>query len=89
MELNLSFPDDMEVSSCQLQRFVESLIDPKCSLKIEATSFCFDKNLSFLGNIIFSYMLFFFSEVHFTCSPKWFGITINTKFLKVLIGLFT
>ena len=62
MELNVSFPDDMKVPSCQLQRFVESVTDPKFLLNIEATSFCFDKNLSFLGNIIFSYMLLFSFE---------------------------
>ena len=55
-------PDNMEVSSCQLQRFVDSVIDPKFLLNIEVTSFCFDKNLSFLGNITFSYMLLFLFE---------------------------
>ena len=42
MELILSFPDDIEVSSDQLKKFDESVIDPKYLLKIEATSFCFD-----------------------------------------------
>ena len=40
MELNVSFPDDIEVSSSQLKRFNESVIDPECLLKIAATSFC-------------------------------------------------
>ena len=51
MELIVSFPDDIEVSSGQLKTFNESVIDPKCLLKIEATSFCFDNNLSFSSNI--------------------------------------
>ena len=42
MELILSFPDDIEVSSDQLERFEESVVDLKCLLKIEGTSFCFD-----------------------------------------------
>ena len=36
-ELIVPFPDDTEVSSGQLQRFDESVVDPKLSLKIEAT----------------------------------------------------
>ena len=40
MELIVSFPDNIEVSSSQLKRFNESIIDPKCLLKIAATSFC-------------------------------------------------
>ena len=35
----MSFPDDIEVSSGQLKRFKESVIDPKCLFKIAATSF--------------------------------------------------
>ena len=42
MELILSFPDDTEVSSDQLKRFDESVVDPKCLLKIEVIFFCFD-----------------------------------------------
>ena len=62
MELIVSFPDDIEVSSGQLKRFNESVIDPTCSLKVEATSFCFDNNLSFSSNIIFSILLFLFEK---------------------------
>ena len=40
MELIVSFPDDIEVSSSQLKRFNESVIDPECLLEIAATSFC-------------------------------------------------
>ena len=36
----MSFPDDIEVSSNQLKRFNESLIDPKCLLETAVTSFC-------------------------------------------------
>ena len=59
MELILSFPDDTEVFSGQLKRFKESVIDPKCLLKIAATSICFDDNLSFSSNIVFSCIYFF------------------------------
>ena len=38
--LIVSFPDDIEVSSGQLKRFNESVIDPECLLKIAVTSFC-------------------------------------------------
>ena len=34
MELIVSFLDDIEVSSGQLKRFDESVVDPKCLLKI-------------------------------------------------------
>ena len=47
------------------------------------------KFITFKHNYIFFYITFFIWEVRFTCFPKWFGITINTKFLKVLqFGLF-
>ena len=41
MKLILSFPDDTEVSSDQLKRFDESVVDPKCLLKIQGTSIFF------------------------------------------------
>ena len=59
MELIVSFADDIEVSSGQLNN---SVIDPKCLLKIEAISFCFDNNYPFLSNIIFSCILLFLFE---------------------------
>ena len=62
MELLVSFPDDIEVSSGQRKKFNESVVDPKCLLKVEATSFCFDNNLSFSSNIIFSCILLFLFE---------------------------
>ena len=34
MELTVSFPDDILVSSDQLKRFYEAVVDPKCLLKI-------------------------------------------------------
>ena len=37
MELIVSFPDDIEVSSGQLKMFSECGIDPKCLLKV----YCF------------------------------------------------
>ena len=56
------FPDDIEVSSGQIKRFDESVIDPKCLLKVEATSFCFYNNLFFSSNIIFFCILLFLFE---------------------------
>ena len=56
------FNNDVEVSSGQLKRFNQSVIDPKCLLKIAATSFCFYNNLSFSSNIIFSCILLFLFE---------------------------
>ena len=73
--------NDIEVPSGQLKRFNQSLIDPKCLLKIAATSFCFDNNLSFRSNVIFYCILLFLLEKY---GPKWLRIIINTKFLKVL-----
>ena len=80
----VSFTEDIKRSSGQLKRFNESVTDPKCLLKVETTSSCFDNNLSFSCNIIFSCILLFTWEVQFTFFWKWFGITINIKFLKVL-----
>ena len=43
----------------------------------------------FKQHYIFLYITIFIWEVRFTCFPKWFGIIISTKFLKVLqFGLF-
>ena len=50
------------VSSGQLKRFSESLIDPKGFLKVEGTSICFDNNLSFSSNTILSCILLFLFE---------------------------
>ena len=41
MKLIASFPNDIEVSSAQLKRLDESVVDPKCLLKVSVTSFCF------------------------------------------------
>ena len=62
MELIVSFPDDIEVSSGQLKRFKKYVIHPKFVLRVEATSFCFDNNLSFSSNIRFSCILLFLFE---------------------------
>ena len=59
IELIVSFADDIKVSLSQLKRFNESVIGPKCLLKVQATSFCFDSNLSFSSNMIFSCILLF------------------------------
>ena len=57
VELIVSFPDEIEVSSGHLKGFNESLIDPKCLLKAGGTSYCFDNNLSFSSNIIYFFIL--------------------------------
>ena len=62
MELIVLLPDATEVSLGQLKRFKESVIDPKYSMKVEATSFSFNNNLFFLNNIIFSCILLFCSK---------------------------
>ena len=59
MVLILPLSDDIEISPRQLKRFDESVVDSKCLLKIETTYICFDKNLSFSSNIIFSRILLF------------------------------
>ena len=59
MELIVLLLDATEVSLGQLKRFNESVIDPKYSMKVEATSFSFNNNLFFSSNIIFSCMLLF------------------------------
>ena len=60
MDLIVSFLNDIEVSSGQLKKFKESLIDPKCLLKITATSFCFDSNLSFQATLHFLVYNYFY-----------------------------
>ena len=41
VDLTVPLPNGIKMSSGQLKRFNEFLIDPKCLLKVEATSFCF------------------------------------------------
>ena len=55
----MSFLDDTEVCPGQLKRFNKSVIDSKCLLTVEATSFCFDNNLSFSSSITFFCILLF------------------------------
>ena len=62
MKLIVSFLDVIKVSLDQRKRFNESVIDPKCLLKVEATYFCLDNNLSFSSNIIFYCILLFLFE---------------------------
>ena len=59
-ELILSFPDYTEVPSGQLKRFDVPVVDPKCLLKIEATSFCFDQNLSFSKATLYFLVYYYF-----------------------------
>ena len=45
-----------------MKRFDESVVDAKCLLKIETTSTCFDKNLSFSSNIFSCILLSLFEK---------------------------
>ena len=91
MELIVSFPDDIEVSSGQLKRFKKYVIHPKFVLRVEATSFCFDNNLSFSSNIRFSCILLFLFE-KYGLHAFWNGSELQSKlsFWKYcnLAGLF-
>ena len=74
MELIVSFPDNIEVSSGKQKRFKDECVtDPKCLLKVETTSFYFDNNLSFSINIIFFvYCYFYFiSTVYMLSKMVW------------------
>ena len=58
----MPFPVDSEVSSGQLKGFNKSVIIPGCLFEVEATSFCFDNNLSFSSNIFSCILLFLFEK---------------------------
>ena len=89
VKLIVSFPDHIEVSSGQLKTFNESVIDPKCYWKLELHLLFWWQFILFKQHYIFLYITIFIWEVRFTCFLKWFGTTMNTKFLKVLqLGLF-
>ena len=47
MKFTLSFPADIGVSSGQLKRLNEYVIDLKCLLKHEEICFCLDNSLPF------------------------------------------
>ena len=85
----MAFLNDIEVSSSQLKRFKESVIETECLFKMAVTSFCLLAFCPFQATFYFLVYYFFICEVRFICFPKWFGIKINTKFVKVLqFGLF-
>ena len=89
----MSFPDDIEVSSGQRKKFNEFVVDPKCLLKVEAISVCFDNNLSFSSNIIFfvfHYILYFFLFLYEKYSLQAFqnGFGVQPT-LSLQSGLFT
>ena len=71
-------------TSGQLKIFNNSAIDPECLLKIAATSFCLITFYPFQATLYVLVYYYFIWELRFTCFPKWFRITINTKFLKLL-----
>ena len=83
----MSFPDDIFRPNKEIWRvcswskiFIENLSNILLFLW---------KFILFKQHYIFLYITIFIWEVQFTCFLKWFGITINTKFLKVLqFGLF-
>ena len=84
MEVIVSFPDDNEVSSGQIKRFIKSVIDPRCLLKVEATSFCFDDNLFFRSNIFSCILLFLFETYHFHAFQNGLGLQPTLSFSKYL-----
>ena len=73
MELIVSFPDDIEVSSSQLKRFNESVIDPECLLKIAATSFCLITFYPFQATLYFLVYYYFYlrSTVYMLSKMVW------------------
>ena len=59
----MSLSDDIEVSSSQLKRFDESIIDPECLLKIAATSFFLITLYPFQATLYFlTFLLLFVFE---------------------------
>ena len=75
MALIVSFPDNIGVSSGQLNRFNRSIIDPECLLKISATFFCLMTFYPFQATLYFLVYYYF-------CLRS--GITINTNVLKLM-----
>ena len=73
MELTVSFPDDIEVSSSQLKRFNESVVDPECLLKIAATSFCLITFYPFQATLYFPVHYYFYlrSTVYMLSKMVW------------------
>ena len=73
MELIAWFPDDIEVSSHQLKRFNESLIDPKYLLKVEATSFVLITIFPFQATLYFLVYYYFYlrSTVYMLSKMVW------------------
>ena len=89
MKLIASFPNDIEVSSAQLKRLDESVVDPKCLLKVSVTSFCFDKNSSFSSNIFSCILLFLFERYGLYAFENGLELPSTLFFLKVQqFGLF-
>ena len=80
----MSFPDDNEVSSGQIKRFIKSVIDPRCLLKVEATSFCFDDNLAFRSNIFSCILLFLFETYGLHAFQNGLGLQPKLSFSKYL-----
>ena len=69
----VSFLDDIEVSSSQLKRFDESVIDPECLLKIAATSFCLITFHLFQATLYFLVYYYFYlrSTIHMLSKMVW------------------
>ena len=79
----MSFNDDIEVSSGQLRRSGQSVLDSKFLLIIEMTSFCFDKNLSFSSSIIFFCIwLFIFEKYGLNAFQNGLELPSTLSFLK-------
>ena len=73
VELIVSFSDDIEVSSSQLKRFNESVIDPECLLEIAATSFCLITFYPFQATLYFLVYYYFYlrSTVYMLSKIVW------------------
>ena len=73
MELISSFPDDIEVSSSQLKRFNESVVNPACLLKIAVTSFCLITFYPFQATLYFLMYYYFHlrSTVYMLSKMAW------------------
>ena len=82
MELIVSFPDHIEVFSGQVKRFNASVTGTKCLLKGEATSFCFDNNLSFSSNIFSCILLFLFENHGLNAFQNGFELQSTLSFSK-------
>ena len=77
------FNNGISISSGQLKRFNQSVIDPKCYWKLRWGPF-FITIYSFQAILYFLLCYYFYLRNTVYMLSKWLGILINTKFFKVL-----